>query len=274
MKRPHTIVVYKGSLVTGLLAITLALIPVSALPAPRPAGRATPKPETNHHNLSLAVAAAIVQKAIADYQTSTSDPKLKSADITFKVTSGGSLGGSITFWIFTIGMTKTDTEIQEVSFSYEVPDPTKPPASPSAVSTPPSQTASTPPEWTALNPEVAQAESERFFNQLSFDTLAQTKNSTVVEKATPKGGLQPDMDKFEQKLVMAIREAAKASKKVRAIGLAKFKSFAVTIEYSVKLEGSGSVSVPVFTIVTIGPKGNINHETAHSLKLVFTPSGG
>ena len=111
------------------------------------------KPQPNEPRLELPVAAAVVQHAIAKYLKSGSGPKLDTAELTFKVTSGASAGAGFTFWIFTVGATITGTEVQQVGFTYKVP---KAPASPSPVASPSATTPSagtTGAAFSALNPE-------------------------------------------------------------------------------------------------------------------------
>jgi len=48
----------------------------------------------------------------------------------------------------------------------------------------------------------------------------------------------------------------------------KFKKLAVTIQFGVKWDGSGGVSIPI-SIVTIGPNVDYNKNTVHSVKVVF-----
>jgi hypothetical protein len=128
-----------------LLAVALT-VPILAHAAPR----STPKPQqSSAPKLPLDVAAAIVQQAVAKYQTRTTRPKLDSAELTFKVTSGVSGGFSVSFWIITIGATVTETDVQTVSFSYKVPEPAKPG---NASATPTTTAPESPP---TLNPEIA-----------------------------------------------------------------------------------------------------------------------
>jgi hypothetical protein len=114
--------------------------------------------------------------------------------------------------------------------------------------------------------------SKKFLANIDINTLAATDPNALAERvARPTGSKPPPMQKFQEELLKAIEGAAKAAKDVPEIGPTKFQNFSVTIDYSVKFEGSGSASIPVFTALTIGPKGSINRETAHSLKLTFVP---
>jgi hypothetical protein len=250
----------------GILGAAIIAVPAYGAPhaTPRPNARPQPTP------LPLTVAAALVQQAIAIYQTSDSGPKLDSADLTFKVTSGTSEGVGFTFWIFTFGVTATQTEMEQVTFSYKVPAPAKPVGSPSA--TPTGAVASPTPANTiaTLSPEIREQEAEKFAQGLDINSLAAISSNELAEKVGPsRRGPSPNVTEFQKKLIAAIRDAAMAAKRVKKLGIAEFQSFTVQIDYTVKIEGSASGNIPVLTVLSIGPKGTMNHETAHSIKLVF-----
>ncbi len=256
---------FAGKFVLVMLAL---MTPAMVNAAPRPSPKPKPKPEATP-GMQLVVAAGVIQQAIAKYQTTTTEPKLDSAELTFKVTSGGSIGMAINFWIITIGASVTQSEVQTVAFSYKVPASVKPPTSPAPGTSSPTATPKGSPAGN-LNPEFVQAESLDFLNKLDINSLAETNPNMLAESlAASTGRRAPKVDKFQEKLLGAIKDAAKAAKEVPKIGGADFQSFTVTIDYSVKFEGSGSATVPVLTILSIGPKGSINRESAHSIKLVF-----
>jgi len=261
----------RKSPITSVLLVTAAMIalglPVSGFgQIPRRTASPSKPQQDTAPKLPLPVAAAIVQQALAKYQTRTTSPKLDSAALTFKVTSAVSGGFGVSFWIITIGATATETDVQTVSFSYKLPEPAKP-GNPSA--TPTTTAPESPP---TLNPEIAREISEKFLANVDINTLAATDPNALAEKvAGPTRTKPPKVNKFQEELLKAIEGAAKAAKETPEIGSTKFQNFSVTIDYSVKFEGSGSASIPVFTALTIGPKGSINRETAHSLKLTFVP---
>jgi hypothetical protein len=252
-----------------LLLIFLLAAPLIAFGAPRPTPSASPAPE---QKLELAVAATVIQHAIARYQTK-GIPKLESADLTFKVTSGKTIGGSFTFWIITIGATTTETKVQTVAFNYKVPGSDR-----STPSSPP-VTASPKPAPT-LTPTATPAEVTTQFNKefLDVNTLTNLDIESFAEKdvnimaqsvAALNGSRAPNVKQFEDSLIALIDEAAKAAEKTPKIGGAEFQTFAVSIDYSVKFEGSVGASIPVLQVLTIGPKASFNRDTAHTLKLTF-----
>jgi hypothetical protein len=249
------------------LFLTIVIAPVIAFGAPRPTPTPTPEPQ-----LDLAVAATVMQHAIAKYQT-TATPKLESADLIFKVTSGKQIGVGFSFWIITFGATRTEIDVRTVSFNYKVPGSDKPAQSPSPAATTPTMTPT-------LSPTATPASVTAQFNKELFDvnTLANLDLESFAEKdinllaasvATRSGYQAPNMKKFQDDLTKAIDAAAKAARETPKIGGAEFQTFAVSIDYSVKWEGSGSASIPVFSVLTIGPKGSISRDTAHTLKLTF-----
>jgi hypothetical protein len=253
----------------ALLIVAAIALPAYASPHRTPRSGAKPQPTP----LPLTVAAALVQQAIAIYQTSESGPKLDSAELTFKVTSGTAEGIGLTFWIFTFGVTSTQTEMEQVAFSYKVPAPTKPGGSPSPA---PSAAAAGPTPSNAvstLSPEFREQEAQKFAQKLDINALAETNPNALAENLSPhRNGRGPDLTEFQKRLVAAIRDAAKAANKVPKLGIAEFQNFSVEIDYTVKIEGSASGNIPVLTVLSIGPKGTINRETAHSIKLVFGTS--
>jgi len=253
-----------------IAAITAASLPVSGIgQTPRRRGAANAPQDNTTPKLPLSVAAAIVQQALAKYQTRTTNPKLDSAELTFKVSTGVSGGFSVSFWIITIGASRTETDVQTVSFSYKVPEPNKP-GNPTLPSPTPTIGASESPS--TLNPKFARQLSEEFLKNIDINTLAATDANALAENvARSTGSKAPPMNKFQDELLKAIEGAAKAAKEVPDIGPTKFQNFSVTIDYSVKFEGSGEAKIPVFTALTIGPRGSLNRETAHSLELTFVP---
>jgi hypothetical protein len=213
--------------------------------------------------LELAVAAAVVQHAVAKYQTRSS-PKLESAELTFKVASGNSVGVGISFWIITIGASRTETNVQTVTFSYKVPpDSDKPSPSPASI-----PSASPWPETPTLNRELLGLKT---LENLNLEAFADKDVNQLAAAVTERGGYHPpDVKEFQDGLIKAIDGAAKAARETPRIGGAVFQTFAVTIDYSVKFEGTGSAMFPVFQMIMLGPKGSISRESTHSLKLVFT----
>jgi hypothetical protein len=253
----------RSASVGSILSIFLLAAPILAFGAPRPAPSTAPASEPK---LDLTVAAAVVQHAIAKYQTKAS-PKLESADLTFKVTSGKAGGVGFSFWIITIGFSTSETKVQTVSFSYKVPGSDKP-----AAATPTATPTLSP---GTLSPEVTTQLNREFLDikmlgNLDIEAFAEKDVNMMAESlATRSGYRAPNMKQFEDDLVKAIDGAAKAVRETPNIGGAEFQTFSVTIDYSVKFEGSGSASIPVFSVLTIGPKGSISRDTAHSLKLTF-----
>ena len=204
--------------------------------------------------MPLKVAAGVVQKTVAEYQTTTDSlPKLDSAELDFKVQTEGVLGGGVgLFAIFTIGVSRTEAHVIDVTFSYSVPKPTsspgpKPPGADRSF-------AITDLGVMDIN-TLAQADINMFANALAADT------------ATPK----VDIKKFHDELFTAITNAAKSVKDVPSIGDAKFEKFAVTIDYSVKWEANASGSIPVFSFLTVNPKLGASQNSVHSVKLIFKP---
>jgi len=204
--------------------------------------------------LPLKVAAGVVQKTVAEYQTKADSlPKLESAELDFKVQTEGVVGGGIgIFAIFTIGVSRTEAHVNDVTFSYSVPKPT-----PSPGAKPPGPDRSfTITDLGAMDINtLAQADINMFANALAADTT------------TPK----VDVKKFHDELFTAITNAAKSVKDVPSIGDAKFEKFAVTIEYSVKWEGNASGNIPVFSFLTVTPKLGASQNSVHSVKLIFKP---
>lgn len=251
----------RAAAVGSLLSILFLTAPIVAFAAPRPTPSAAPASE---QKLDLSVAAAVIQHAIAKYQ-SNSSPKLESADLAFKVTSGNTLGVGFSFWIITIGASRTESEVQTVAFNYKVPDSNKPgqsatPAGTSPTPTPPGVT-------TQINREFLDMKT---LENLDIKAFAEKDVNLLAESiATRSGYRAPNVKKFEESLTKAIDGAAKAAQETPKIGGAEFQTFAVTIDYSVKFEGSGSASIPVFQVLTIGPKGSVSRDSAHSLKLTF-----
>ena len=235
-----------------------------------PLKTSTPKPQqSNEPRLELRVAAGIVQQAIAKYQSTGSGPKLDSAELTFKVTSGASVGGGVTFWIITIGATVTGTEVQQVGFTYKVP---KPSVSPSPVANPSAtmpSASTTSPGFSMLNADVARQEAQRFA-EMNITSLVESSPNSLAKQLTSPGHSPPEVDQFSQKLVKAIQDAAIAANKVPKMRIAEFQSFTVEIDYTVKYEGTASGTIPVLTVLSIGPKGTINREFAHTIKLTFS----
>ena len=71
---------------------------------------------------------------------------------------------------------------------------------------------------------------------MDINSLAETNPNALAEKlAAPTGIRPPKVDKFQEKLVKAIQDAAKASKEVPKIAVwRKFQTFTVQIDYTVK----------------------------------------
>ena len=105
---------------------------------------------------------------------------------------------------------------------------------------------------------------------MNIDSLAAASPNELAEKVASPGHTPPKVDQFSEKLVKAIQEAAIAADKVPKMGTAEFQTFTVEIDYAVKFEGSASGTIPVLTILSIGPKGTINREFAHTIKLTFS----
>jgi len=253
----------RAATVGSLLAFLILTAPIIAFGGPRPTPPAT---STSEPKLNLAVAAGVIQHAIAKYQTKAS-PKLESAELTFKVTSGDTIGIGFSFWIITIGASKTETKVQTVAFTYKVPGSDKPSApSPTAAPTlSPGSAASD--VTTQLKSEVLNL---KMLANLDIEAFAEKDVNMLAESlATGSGNHAPNMAQFEDSLTKAIDGAAQATRETQNIAGAEFQTFSVTIDYSVKFEGSGSASIPVFSVLTVGPKGSISRDTAHSLKLTF-----
>jgi hypothetical protein len=202
--------------------------------------------------MPLKVAAGVVQKTLAEYQKNAESLlKLDSAEFDFKVQTEGVVGGGIGIpMIFTIGASRTEAHVTDVTFTYSVPKPT-----PSPGPRPPGADRS----FTMTD-----------VSAMDINTLADT-NINMFANALASGTTTPkvNVEKFHQELLKAITNAAQTVKDVPSIGGAKFEKFAFTIEYSVKWEGNASGNIPVFSFLTVAPKlgGSIN--SVHSVKLVF-----
>jgi len=236
------------------LSLLASTIPLSTFGAP-PAKPAKPAP--SEPPLPLKVVVGVVQKTVAEYQAALS-PKLDAAEFTFKVQTENAQGISIGAWIITVGFTRTEGNSIDVTFNYQVPTPSPTPAAPGP------------------KPPTPQLDIKSFSNNINMlaavdtQTLANAPLKDFVDilaagTKTPK----IDMQKFHDRLLDAIKGAAQAVQDAPAIGKVEFEKFAITLLYSVKYEGSGAASIPVFSFLSIGPKVSANQNSTQSVKLTF-----
>ncbi|PYK38485.1 MAG: hypothetical protein DME49_07880 [Verrucomicrobia bacterium] len=204
----------------------------------------------------------VVQKTVAEYQAALS-PKLDAAEFTFKVQTENAQGISVGAWIITVGFARTEGNSIDVTFNYQVPTPSPTPAAP--------------------KPPTPQLDIKSFSNTINMlsaadiQTLAEAPLKDFVDilaagTKTPK----IDMKKFHDQLLDAIKGAAQAVQDAPAIGKVEFEKFAITLLYSIKYEGSGAASIPVFSFLSIGPKISASQNSTQSVKLTFKlpkPSG-
>jgi len=239
---------------TVVIALALSISVFGQIP------RRSPPTTTNASAgspMPLKVAAGVVQKTLAEYQVNAKSPlKLDSAEFDFKVQTEGSggLGFGIPL-IFTIGASRTEDHVTDVTVTYSVPKPS--PSSGASSPSPGPQGAERP--FTMLN-----------FSALDIKTLADT-NINAFANTLASGTTTPQVkvDKFHDDLLKAITNAAQSVKDVPSIGGARFEKFAVTIEYSVKWEGNAAGNIPIFSFLTVAPKLGASLNSVHSIKLVF-----
>ncbi len=108
--------------------------------------------------------------------------------------------------------------------------------------------------------------------------LGATHTQEVVHQVTftyeppkPPGLESLEPQDLKDALAQAIEAAAIAVQNSDTDAL-KFKKLAVSINFGVKWDGNGGVSIPV-SLVTIGPNVDISKNSVHSVKVTFGKSG-
>jgi hypothetical protein len=102
----------------------LALLSVLSLPL----ARSTASDPPDKRFAPLRPVATEIESALRSYQDSAVDskdqvlPPLKSVELDFKTTRETVSGVSLNLWVITLGSTKTVTNVNSVSFTYELPE--------------------------------------------------------------------------------------------------------------------------------------------------------